>query len=522
MFMTILLYCCFTAYRASDIKAEENISLLFWVSLITFSTILFILSASLINFIATENIDSVNKSRYASIVYRNSDLLISVALLLAPYVAFSNKKIPKYFILILFVLMSLTFLAIQPLKASLLLAFIAIIYILLNVKLSQINKYIILGGSIGILFLGLIYGPVNKIAEACKTKYTKEVVDQRKRLQLWKNSIDLAKESPLFGHGKNNWELAIGKYGHAPYELSKPIISPKEYRHSFSIASQLLSELGIIGIIAFLYIFILPCFRLINERAVLSMLEVAALVSFVTFLILGLIYGAPLNYFKSFQGPVFISFIGLAIISEKSNLSTILFTTQSKFTNLIILVGAISSITYFSSIRRGDMHHIKAQKAFLEKNYELSSQEAAYSLDILPESKNSQVLYHTLIKQNKKEEATLVLEEALKIDPYNIELLYIYADNQFKSKDIESAVSISTKIQKIAPHYLYNNGLMAKCAFLQNPTNQNYQNLLKVSKQLFDFKTPKKQNTYLKYKTESAQFNKFMMRNKSKISSAQN
>lgn len=520
-FSTILLYCCFSAFQSSEIRSDENINSIFWTSTILFLSILIMLSAAIFTYMGAENLQDFAKNKYSYALFKNSDILISIALLLAPYIAFTSKNVHKAIAPTLFIITSIIILTIQPLKAALVLVFLASIYILFNAKLKQINKYLILGGAIIVLFAGLIYGPVDKVVLASQTKFTQESVDQNDRIQLWRNSMRLTKRSPFIGHGSNNWELAVGQFGYGVYKIPTQVISPKLHRYSHSIVSQVLSELGLIGFIAVLYIAVLPCLRLINERVMLSKLEVAALVSVSTFFLLGIIYGTPLSYYKDFQGIVLIFVIGLAIISTKSNLSTTLFTTHNKAINLMILVGAMSTIIYFGRISHGETLQEKAVTAIISKDYETSEKLATKALEIIPESKNYQILFESLVQQNKNTRATQVIKEALRKDPHNAILLYTHADHIFSLGNIDKAILLSKKAFKVAPNYLYNKALSAKCVFIKNPQIEVYRKLLKIdaeftaSIQLKDPEIFTPEN--LKLKNVKKDFSQFINDNKSKI-----
>ncbi len=497
MFMTILFYGCYSVYQYTELKSEENINYIFWVAFSSFLFLLLLLAGTLINFIAADNLSGIAKSRYANIIFQNSNVIISILLLLAPYVAFTDKKLHKAFIPVVFIVTSIVVFTIQPMKAVLVLSFIALIYLLFNAKLNQINKYLILGFSIGILIFGLVYAPINKIALACKTKYTKEVVDQKERIKLWSNSMDQAKASPIFGHGKNNWELEIGKYGYIDKELGIPTIYPKSFKHSYNVVSQLFLELGIIGIIAFLYIAILPCFRLINERSILAKLEVAALVSVTIFFLLGLFYGEPLTYFKSLQGPSIMAIIGLSIISSNSNQSTVLFTIPSKIQSLVLLLGAVLSIIYFSRINHAENLQAQAITANFNRDYLTSEKLATSALAIIPESKSYHILFQSLLLQQKNEDANRIIVEAFVRDPYDLAILYLYGEQFLKVEDFKNARLISNKIQKIAPQYLYGKILEGKCDLLEKPTSANYQKLIQIKNDLHNFSNPESQEEFV-------------------------
>ncbi len=69
------------------------------------------------------------------------------------------------------------------------------------------------------------------------------------RIHLWNNSLRLSREKPFLGHGAGNWQTEVFKFGNNHYSSGARTL------HAHSVWFETLSELGLIGLIAFIGFF---------------------------------------------------------------------------------------------------------------------------------------------------------------------------------------------------------------------------------------------------------------------------
>jgi len=81
------------------------------------------------------------------------------------------------------------------------------------------------------------------------------------RLQLWKKSYQVFKESPLFGKGLGSWKIEVLKYGHKGLETENNITFHQRPHNDFI---WIAAEQGIVGLMAYLSLVILVLFLLIK------------------------------------------------------------------------------------------------------------------------------------------------------------------------------------------------------------------------------------------------------------------
>ena len=82
------------------------------------------------------------------------------------------------------------------------------------------------------------------------------------RLQLWKKSIQVFKESPVFGKGLGSWKIEVLKYGHKGLETENNITFHQRPHNDFI---WIAAEQGIIGLLIYVSLIFLILFLLIKS-----------------------------------------------------------------------------------------------------------------------------------------------------------------------------------------------------------------------------------------------------------------
>ena len=81
------------------------------------------------------------------------------------------------------------------------------------------------------------------------------------RFQLWKKSIQVFKESPIFGKGLGSWKIEVLKYGHQGLETENNITFHQRPHNDFI---WIAAEQGIVGLLIYMSLVILLLFLLIK------------------------------------------------------------------------------------------------------------------------------------------------------------------------------------------------------------------------------------------------------------------
>jgi O-antigen ligase len=134
---------------------------------------------------------------------------------------------------------------------------------------SQFKKYRKNILIVGVLFLAivtsvLVYSRIdsfNTIKMQTITISSFKYGSVGERFQLWKKSIQVFKESPIFGKGLGSWKIEVLKYGHQGLETENNITFHQRPHNDFI---WIAAEQGLIGLFAYLIIVLLMLFLLVK------------------------------------------------------------------------------------------------------------------------------------------------------------------------------------------------------------------------------------------------------------------
>ena len=329
-FHYLILYLIFKAFE--NISWEEIgtrktffiISLVAFILLILFQ-IIYILQNGLLG----------NQAVYDSSMLHFAPCLLSVIIL--PYVVFTKVNISNYLVVFLFILNIWTAYVLEMPQAIIVLLILVISYTLFKLTYIQSIKYSVLLGFLAVLGFSL-YNTVSKVHNL---ETTTSLNPSEFRRAVYMNDIYQAVqqigESPILGHGSGT--------------LSTLSIHEQQSKSGFYYPNNailaILVELGILGLIMFLYIGLFPIVRLFNERNKLSTLELAAVVSVTLFFFLSLFYGEMYTQPSYFATTPIIAIIGLAQISKKGNANTLISESSHKGASVVMLCLAIGCLVCY-------------------------------------------------------------------------------------------------------------------------------------------------------------------------------
>ena len=405
-------------------------------------------------------------SKVIQLIGKNLHLIGSSIVLLIPFAIFNEKKHTKIVApIVLLLSLSIVYFS-GSAQVTILACFLCIIYVLYSINYKRSIKYLVLIGFMGIISTALYTASINDR----QSYIIDEFYQQNDRLLMWNNSLKLFAESPIIGHGKNNWPIEFGKYGYNEYKTFKSeVFDFKRFTHPHNSIFSIISEGGIIGIIIYIYLFVLPCLRLFNERKLLSNLEIAAICTSFMFFLLSLIYGTVFNFYDSFQGLNIIAIIGLAILSHKSNKSVYIGMFSSKLSNGLILLASLFCLQFFYTHYHTSIFFKKL--ASTQRNENFNSKENSLSIEYSKSnyainSNQASILATNIFKQNKMSEGIDVLTKALDRDPYNVKLLSKLSQVQLNMENHELAYSLAIKANKLKKNLFEPQLLIGKCEVL--------------------------------------------------------
>jgi O-antigen ligase len=206
----------------------------------------------------------------------------------------------------------------------------------------------ILGLFVGLIFSGLIYRKSRKLVligliiliiiifslpttrNYLITKFTFQDLSGQLRLNIWQGTIKLLKDHPIFGAGLRGYQKLIPQYQKPYYSpKTKELISVEIHPYPHNLFLAIWSELGILGLIVFLWILIKFFYQgfknaTLNTRIHPNDSNKIFSFSFLIFnlsaMVALLTHGAfDTPYFKNDLAILFWLIVGLMIVQNKNN-----------------------------------------------------------------------------------------------------------------------------------------------------------------------------------------------------------
>ena len=466
IFTTLLLFACYKSFENIDFESATIKNCIYWgtmICLLVALTVEFLsVSESVLSFAVEEDKDS----SIQEMIGKSLHIIGSSIVLLLPFAIFNEKKSTKIIAPILLLASLVIVYFSGSAQATILICFLCVIYILYSIPYKRSIKYLVLIG-----FMGIIAAALYTASTSPKGSYVvNEFYQQNDRLLMWKNSLNLFSESPIIGHGKNNWSIEYGKYGYNGYDtFTSDVFDFERFVHPHNSFISIISEGGLISICIYVYLFVLPCLRIFNERKLLSKLEIASICTLCMFLFLSLIYGSIYNFYDNFQGLNIIAIFGLAALSHTSNKSVYIGQMSSKLGSALIILATVPCLFYFYSHTQTScffesysqnhpaQKNISKENELLEKyllrSYTLHSDQA------ITLAKNS-------YNRAKVSRSIDVLEKALENDPYHVELLTVLAKIKLENGNHKEAKKLANQGHLLRRNLIDPQLLLAKSEFL--------------------------------------------------------
>ena len=405
------------------------------ISIITFSfiSVLFIFLQSFKVFLLED--DLFNHINEITATYANKNLVSSILFLTFPFVIYVMKfsKKWKYFSLILSFFILLFIWILQTKAVIIALILFSLIVILFNfifrAKSSTNPKITILLISFSLLSLSIVTF-LNK--DKFPNLFSGNTIHTR--LLLWNNTTDMIKDNLVFGVGAGNWQIHFPKYGLDKFNTLEVTSGITTYQRPHNDFLWVFSEMGLLGFIPYLLIFIVILYYsyyLIkkqekSEDRWFSILLFAS--------IIGYVFISFSDFpFERIEHQIILFTIFSIIISQYSlmnnNQAKIDYSTsKNSFFIVSITTLFIVQMIVISNRFKGELHTNRLFTAHKSKNWDAMINEVDeatnyyYTIDPM----STPLLWYkgvSLFTIGKISEAKIVFENGLKIHPYNIHVL---------------------------------------------------------------------------------------------------
>lgn len=291
-----------------------------------------------------------------------------------------------------------------------------------------------------------------------------EFYEQSDRFWMWKGSISLFQESPIIGVGQNNWGVAVGQFGYNDcYYCSPDNYAINRFVHAHNGFFQILSEQGIIGLICYMGLGIIPLYNLTKGWNRPDFLTMAAASSITIFLTLSAIYGIIYNYFDHFQGIPIIAVFCLAILAKSQPITSFFNVPKGLYYGIFGILAFIN-VGYFTQFKIAK-EKFETGKQQLIGQYNLGQIEQYFfhSLEYASTTHNYQQLAALYDQMGYKDLALISYQNALAQDPNNVLLLSSYAQTAYNLKQYQPALKAAQTAYHLANRYVPNAVLLVQC-----------------------------------------------------------
>lgn len=303
------------------------------------------------------------------------------------------------------------------------------------------------------------------------------------RAYMLKASYSIFVENPISGIGLGNWFLKAYNYGVEEIRYFGNSHYWIRY-HSHNLYGRLLAELGVTGLLAFLFLFGNLIRNKLFRAKKLEELECAALSSLILYLLLSFFYNVPTFSLYTFSGIQFIVFAGIGLLTvDQVNIA------GKAYTPLVLLM-AVLATGWFSfsaynnhyyhqgmrSIKHGDpIHGLKLLESIYKPNWNTSHNYKKLIPFQIAQLAN---------KNGLKDRAILYYEEAISKAPYNGQVLFEYGKLLANDGiDLEKAEELLLRVDEQQSNRYAVNYLLARVYYAKNELSlsQKYVDRLKGS-----------------------------------------
>jgi len=273
------------------------------------------------------------------------------------------------------------------------------------------------------------------------------------RIELWKRSLKIIEDRPVFGEGPASWKIEMLKYG------NKGLVSEDNvtfYQRPHNDFLWIASEFGLLGLVLYSLIFILAFVSLfkqmINETEEKNLVfKLAIFFSLVGFIVYSFL---SFPHERIIHNLILAVLFALIVKGDKN----LFYLKYLKLYNMVFLVLIISAL-YFGAIRYISEYH--ARKAIFAKNrgdYSTVINEVKkVNTSIYPTDPLSTPLYWyeglAFYTKGDYVNAQKLFEKAYAINPYHVHILNNLASSYLKNNNVDAGIDLYKKTLEIYPDF---------------------------------------------------------------------
>lgn len=329
-------------------------------------------------------------------------------------------------------------------------------------KYLKINQLIFFLGTILLLIAGLYLN--TKYIWITEISNFSDALGMNDRLIMWQRSIELFKENFLVGIGADNIRFLLNEEKMEGMFMGPMALNFFIFRHPHNLFFALLPELGIIGILLFITAFIMPVFIFMNKT--LKGTENDAFnIAMVIFLMISSIYIITSESRFLLLAAVFSGFLN----SHSKSIS------ESKFSSYPLLLCSLSLLIWFGY---ANQLNYKLDRVLWDRSVN-NENKITYAENLLSHKnvwltfKKRHVTIFLINQLERKDKLTKeevfklgqYYKDFLKFDPYNMRILYQYAQYLYEKDDLFEAKKLLLGGLKIDETNFYIKLLLAKIEF---------------------------------------------------------
>ena len=278
------------------------------------------------------------------------------------------------------------------------------------------------------------------------------------RMLLWRNSFELIKENPLTGCGANNWKLFYPKFGIGGTRFIEA--GYVHYEHPHNDYLLVASEAGIPALIAYLLFFFSLAW--IAMKRIRSEDKEYLLACGILFAVIGFalvsIFSFPRMRFYGWM--IMGIYTGLLFSSDHKAGERRLYISPKRWKLLLMIFIGISAWSIYAGIVRyaGESHSLLMQIAKKQRNMARvvrESEKASSWFFPVDETATPFSWYKgmAMFYSGDVSGARIQFEDALKKNPYHIQLLNDLATTYEQSNEREKAISFYQRALSITPYF---------------------------------------------------------------------
>lgn len=266
------------------------------------------------------------------------------------------------------------------------------------------------------------------------------------RILVWKNSLHLIKEHPLFGAGLNNWKLLEAKYGiGGTAYLNTGIVHFEHPHNDYLLVWSEQGIPGIVGYLLFFYFILIEIYRSLKRMQDLEKRRMLLMASFAvgSFMVMSF-FGYP----RSRYYVMLLLMLWAAVVFYISGSSSEKFVwskSRQRLVSILLFILATVSVYPAWSWLSGELHLRKAKANQLRKNYSAMTREISKAKNYFFRVDGTTTpleWYDGLARfyQGDLEGARKSFEAAEKVNPYHLRVLNDLATCYEQSKMPEQAI----------------------------------------------------------------------------------